>query len=225
MYGQLLYRKRYASIVHQVDVAEPGHALASGLTMPILRFLAKRSSPLTAAQIARLGAIGTEAGVRRAVDRLALHGVCSSDEVGGRTVYSLNYDHVLYDAVEAVLKANGELIRRLRKGLGQWNPEPLSAVLFGSAARRDGDARSDIDLLVVRPALRTDTAKRAWARQVHELRSDVDRWTGNRLQVLDWTRGVTMRHAAAEEALIQDLLADGVPIHGVRLSALLADSV
>ena len=51
--------------------------------MPILRALSGRSSPVTAAQLSRLAEAGTEAGVLRALERLAAHGVCLSDDVGG----------------------------------------------------------------------------------------------------------------------------------------------
>jgi predicted nucleotidyltransferase len=207
-----------------MDLAEPGRGLAGGLTMPILRALAGRSSPATAAQVSRLAEVGTEAGVRRALERLAAHGVCSPKEVGGRIVYTLNYDHLLYGAVAALLDADRELPRRLKNALGEWEPAPVSAVLFGSAARRDGDVDSDVDLLLVRPPLRTETRKREWVRQVHELRAAVHGWTGNRLQVLDWTSLDVRKHERSDEPLVDSLLDEGVTVAGSRLASLLERS-
>jgi predicted nucleotidyltransferase len=192
--------------------------------MPILRALAGRSSPATAAQLTRVAEVGTEAGVRRALERLAAHGVCRSEDVGGRLVYTLNDDHLLYDAVAALLDADRELPRRLRNTLAEWDPAPVSAVLFGSAARRDGDVDSDVDLLLVRPPLRTEAQKREWVRQVHELRAAVHRWTGNRLQVLDWSSLVLRRRARSGEPLVESLLDDGIPVAGSRLASLLERS-
>lgn len=120
----------------------------------------------------RIAVVGTEAGVRRAAERLAAHGVCLTEVIGGRVVYTLNYDHVLYDAVTALLKADRELPRRLKSALAGWEPAPASAVLFG-AARRDGDVGSDVDLLLVRPPQLTEARKREWVRQVHALRPAV----------------------------------------------------
>lgn len=207
-----------------MDLTEPGRGLAGGLTMPILRALAGRSSPATAAQLSRLAEVGTEAGVRRALERLAAHGVCSAEDVGGRVVYALNYDHLLYEAVAALLDADRELPRRLKGALADWELAPLSAVLFGSAARRDGDVDSDVDLLLVRPPLRTEARKREWVRQVHELRAAVHRWTGNRLQVLDWTSLDVRKHERSGEPLVASLLDEGVTVAGSRLAALLERS-
>lgn len=207
-----------------MDLAEPGRGLAGGLTMPILRALAGRSSPATAAQLSRLAEVGTEAGVRRALERLATHGVCSTEDVGGRIVYALNDDHLLYKAVASLLDADRELPRRLRDALAEWDPAPVSAVLFGSAARRDGDADSDVDLLLVRPSFRTEARKREWVRQVHELRAAVHRWTGNRLQVLDWTSLGLRKHERSDEPLVESLLDEGVTVGGSPLASLLQRS-
>ena len=192
--------------------------------MPILRALAGRSSPATASQLTLVAEVGTEAGVRRALQRLAAHGVCLSEDVGGRVVYTLNYDHLLYDAVSALLDADRELPQRLRSALTAWDPPPVSAVLFGSAARRDGDEESDVDLLLVRPPLRTEARKREWVRQVHELRAAVRSWTGNRLQVLDWSSLVLRRHERSNEPLVEALVDEGIWVAGSRLASLLERS-
>lgn len=142
-----------------VDVTDPATVLAGGLTMPILRALAHRSSPATAAQVHRAAVAGTEAGVRRALDRLTRHGLLLAEPIGDRIVYSLNRDHVLYPAVTALIRSADELPRRLRREISGWQVAPSAAALYGSAARRDGDADSDIDLLLVRPAPGRASAK------------------------------------------------------------------
>lgn len=190
--------------------------------MPLLRALSTRSTPATAAQLERVAGAGTGAGIRRALERLADHGVCLREEAGGRSVYSLNYDHVLYPAIVELLKADRALLARLRSTLRTWDSVPRSAVLFGSAARRDGDLESDIDLLLVRPISMSAASKRDWAQQVHALRTEVHRRTGNRLQVLDWSPAELRKRAAAREPFIDALLADGVTVHGTDLGELLA---
>ena len=204
-----------------MDLSEPGRGLAGGLTVPILRALAGRSSPATAAQLTRVAGAGTEAGVRRALERLAAHGLCASEELGGRVLFTLNRDHVLYGAVAALLKADAELPRRLERELATWDPLPSSAVLFGSAARGDGNLGSDVDVLLIRPPRLTGRLQQEWLRQVHELRGAVLRWTGNRLQVLDWTVPVLQQHDRSGELLVKAILAEGLTVAGSPLAALL----
>jgi DNA-binding transcriptional ArsR family regulator len=61
--------------------------------------------------------MGTEAGIRRALDRLARHGLLVAEQVGDRIVYSLNRDHVLHPAVAVLIQSGDELPPRLRKGI------------------------------------------------------------------------------------------------------------
>ena len=209
---------RYLSIV---DLSEPGHAFSGILTMPILRVLDGRSTPASAAQVFRSAHVGTAAGIGRALERLSSHGLCNKEVIGGRAVYSFNYDHVLYRAVRIALDADQILPKNLKRSLSAWSPEPVSAVLFGSAARRDGDYESDIDLLLLRPPTSAAVGGRSWAPQVHQLRLDVQRWTGNHLQVVDWTPKSLKLYASRREPLIGDLIQDGILLTGTPIHELL----
>lgn len=204
-----------------VDLAEPGLAFSGSLTMPVLRALDGRSLPASAAQIARTVVEGTPAGIRRSLERLSRHGVCKREQLGGRSLYSLNYEHVLYRAVRAALDANDLFVKRLRETLSSWEPQPVAGVLFGSAARRGGDIESDIDVLLIRPKLSSTERKRSWAPQVHELRTQVHSWSGNHLQALDWSESSLRRFAAKREALIDEILRGGVTLYGRSVSELL----
>jgi hypothetical protein len=171
--------------------------------------------------VARSAHDGTAAGIGRALERLSAHGLCNQEEIGGRALYSLNYDHVLYRAVRIALDADRALVKNFKRSLATWSPEPVSAVLFGSAARRDGDYKSDIDLLLVRPPIISAVRERSWAPQVHQLRLDAQRWTGNHLQVVDWTPKSLRLYASRGEPIIDDLIQDGVLLTGTPIRELL----
>ncbi|MHB1986545.1 MAG: hypothetical protein ACYCSF_00945 [Acidimicrobiales bacterium] len=204
-----------------MDVSEPGRGLTSGLTMPLLRVLAARSSPASVAQIMRLLPYGTHAGVSRALERMINGGVVLGEEIGGRVVYSLNFDHVLAPAVRALLRARDELPRRLRAELTKWETEPVAGLLYGSAARLDGDEDSDVDVLLVHPPFGTSSVRMRWAGQVHHLRSEVQRWTGNHCQVTDRPRAAIRRLARAREPVVDEWLNDGVHLVGTPIADLL----
>ena len=115
-----------------MDISDPATLLAGGLTVPLLRALSSRASPATAAQLRRAAAAGTEAGVRRALDRLALHGLVTTEEIGDRIVYLLNRDHVLYPAATALLRAERRASRagcaeRYRPGWFRLSPRRCTA--------------------------------------------------------------------------------------------------
>jgi predicted nucleotidyltransferase len=218
-----MYLQRYCCIITDVDVSEPGRGLTSSLTVPLLRVLAARSSPASAAQIMRLVPYGTHAGVSRALERMTNGGVVLGEEIGGRVVYSLNFDHVLAPAVRVLLRARDELPRRLRAELTKWETEPVVSLLYGSAARLDGDEDSDIDVLLVHPALNGSSVRMRWASQVHHLRSEVQRWTGNHCQVTDRSRATIRRLARAGEPVVDEWLNDGVHLVGTPFADLLAE--
>jgi len=190
--------------------------------MPLLRALSSRASPATAAQLRRVAAAGTEAGVRRALDRLARQGLLTTDEIGDRFVFSLNRDHVLYPAVTALLRAEDELPRRLRGEISAWQVPPVAVALYGSAARRDGDADSDIDILLVRPASLGSREREQWDGQVHRLRGLVRRWTGNRCQVTDRSAASLRRLSRAREPIVEEWRTGAVSLGAADISQLLS---
>jgi len=190
--------------------------------MPLLRALAARSTPASVAQLRRVAGVGTEAGTRRALDRLSLSGLVSRDLVGDRAVYSLNHDHLLNQAVSDLLGVSDQLVRHLHNEFGSWNPAPVSAALYGSAARRDGSDDSDIDLLLIRPTLPTKAARNDWESQIETLRERVRRWTGNHAQITDRSLAEIRRLAIAGEAIVESWRRDAVNLTGQPLPELLA---
>ena len=133
--------------------------------------------------------------------------------MGRNTVHELNRDHIAAPAADILANLRTVLWERFRKELGSWNPMPVYACIFGSAARRDGGPESDIDLLLVHPPFPGETPPtpkkkvglievlgtalstfgapqmsfnvQGWDRQVDRLRGEVQKWTGNPLQVVD----------------------------------------
>jgi hypothetical protein len=189
----------------------------------VLRALSRRSTPATATQIWRAADTGTLAGVHRACARLVEHGLVTSDEVGGRVVYLLNDRHVLHPAAMALLEVDGALFRRMTDHIAGWAVQPVTAAVFGSAARRDGDTGSDVDLLLVRPARLAAPDRRVWAAQVRDLTSAVHDWTGNRLQVLDRARTAMRTLARRGDPLIHALSDESVRLQGVDVDDLVGD--
>lgn len=191
------------------------------LDAEVLRVLATASGPMNARQIWRIAGRGSEKGIRTAAQRLDRLGVITASRVGASDVYVLNDEHLAATAIRALAGIRAALIDRIRRAVGDWKRAPVHVSLFGSAARGDGDARSDIDLLVVRPdAVGPDDE--TWRRQIDDLSSQILRWTGNHAGVLELSeREVRAAGRRRSHRPLDDLRRDAIDIAGGNLRQLL----
>jgi hypothetical protein len=218
-----------------VDLTDPTRAITSALDGPVLEVLARSGRPLTVGEIAAEATRGSEIGVRRVTARLVQQGIVIATRMGRNQVHELNREHVAAAAAEALTGLRVELWKRLRESLRVWDPPPVHASVFGSAARADGGPDSDIDLLLVHRPFTGETDARPagaiapfvhdmatpfispqdehiWHEQVDKLRGDVLRWTGNHSQVLDLS--LYQWWAAEEPKLFAEMERDAVPLVG-----------
>ncbi len=193
-----------------MDLSDPTRSVTATLDGPVLAVLAMAGRALTVGEIAKLAPRGSEIGLRRSCARLVGQGIVTATAMGRNTVLRLNRDHIAAGIADQLAGLRLELWRRFRLALADWQPAPLLACVFGSAARADGGTDSDIDLLVVRPTFPgeydrqpssrmlaalpfgstgieyvTSVSPETWDGQLDELRAQVGRWTGNSLQVID----------------------------------------
>ena len=134
-----------------MNLSKPLTAISPGVDADVLVVLAGSTMPRSGREMARHSG-RSNTGVQHVLDRLVDHGLVNRAEVGRTYLYSLNRDHLLAPVVEQMADVRAELIRRLRDAIDGWAIPAVHASLFGSAARGDGNARSDIDLLIVLPA-------------------------------------------------------------------------
>ena len=206
-----------------MDVAEPIRCVIPTLDGQALEVLVSVNRPLTGREIAHLARQGSESGVRRALDRLAQQGVVTAEQRAGAIFYQLNRDHLAYPAVDALTGLRRALLDRLADLLAAWAVQPLHASMFGSAARRDGDARSDIDILLIRPENVNEDSE-PWASQVEDLRERIDRWTGNRCQPYQVNLDGIADHVRAGAEIVQSWIRDSITVHGPGISSFLPAS-
>jgi hypothetical protein len=136
------------------------------------------------------------------------------------TLYPANREHLAWPAIEQLAGIRARLLERIRGTVAAWPIAPLHVSLFGSAARRDGDSESDIDVLLVRPD-GVGEDDEAWESQVGTLRAAVGSWTGNRCQSFVIDRGRLASHLTAKDPLVENWLRDEVLILGEHLQAII----
>ncbi len=192
-------------IGEQMDVSMPITTVVPSLDGPVLAALAATAGPIGLAAVHARAGRGSKSGVRSVLLRMIEVGLVL--EVPGGFV--LNRDHLAAPAVELLATLHGELTNRIRGVVEEWTAPPALVGLFGSAARRDGGAKSDIDVLVVSDD--PDLADR-----VDELAEKIRRWTGNRAQVIGRTSSEIARLRRAKEPILAEWSRDLIVIAGER---------
>lgn len=188
-----------------MDVSMPITTVIPSLDGPALAALAAMTAPMGLADVHTRSGRGSKSGVRSVLLRMVEEGLVL--EVHGG--YVLNRDHVAAPAVMLLASLHGELANRIRAVVEEWPIPPKLVGLFGSAARRDGDARSDIDVLVVTDDPDLDD-------RVDDLAELIRRWTGNRAQVVGRTPADVARLVRAKEPIVSEWTRDLIVIVGER---------
>ncbi len=196
-----------------MDLGRPHRVLAHPLDGSVLAVLSATTRPLTGREVARLAPEGSQPAISKALGRLADGGLVQRREAGNALLYTLNRDHLAAPAAVLLANLRNVLIERLREETARWDVQPLHASIFGSAARRDGDTTSDIDLLIVRPE-GTAVDDQQWQEQLDRLADAVERWTGNRASISELAESDLERLAEERPPVIEAISADAITLVG-----------
>jgi len=196
-----------------MDYRRPLLTLTPTLDGDVLATLARADIELSGRELARHIGHGSPEGVRRAADRLVSQGTLLRRTAGSARLYQLNRDHLAASWIEGLASLREQLIERLRTTISSWDQPPKLALLFGSVARGDGAADSDLDLLIVREA-GCDPDSDRWRTQLLELEQAATAWTGNDTRVLEY--GEEELFQASGEPVLKNALRDGIELYGSR---------
>lgn len=94
-------------------------------------------------------------------------------------------------------------------------------IVFGSFARREADAESDIDVVVVRPD-GVDEDDDVWSASIEAWRNDVDRLTGNRVEALEVGAAEAAKRLSSRSQVWANIRRDGRVVHGLTIDELAA---
>lgn len=191
-----------------MDLAAPYADLLTGLEGPVLEVLAGTTRPLTGRQVQRLVRRGGVPGVAATLSRLVESGLVLAEPAGRAMLYRANRDHLAWPVVEAAVGLRLALLRRISDDISGWQVRPLRAILFGSAARRDGGPDSDIDILLVRDVDLSDE----WMAQVDGLADRIKGWTGNEVQVIDVESRTWEQMVDESDPLVASVDAEGIDL-------------
>jgi len=173
---------------------------------------------MTGRALARVAGL-SQTTAQRTLGRLREAGLVVVDQAPPALVYRANAEHLAMPALQALLRLDERFRARLVEDVAGWQRGPESLVVYGSVARGQATAASDVDILVVRPdSIEPDEA--AWQRQVADLSDRVRRWTGRRASVVEMSAREVRDGLASSEAFLVEADRDGWLIAGQALHEL-----
>jgi predicted nucleotidyltransferase len=196
-----------------MDFRRPLQLVTPTLDGDVLSVLARAEAEMSGRELQRVIGHGSHQGVRNAADRLAAQGVVSRRSAGNANLYRLNRAHVAASWIEGLANLPAQVFGHLRTAIEGWEQPPVLVVLFGSVARGEATAQSDLDLLVVRPA-DCEPDEPPWQEQIAELQTQASAWTGNDTRILEFGES-ELAHSEPEPVLIE-ALQDGIELYGTR---------
>ena len=201
-----------------MDFVRPIEAVVPGAQGRVLAVLAETTAELNLRTVAQLAGISQAQASRLLPDLVAL-GVVERREVPPASLFRLVPEHVASRALLALARSADTALDemgRLAKALPQ---PPVSVIVFGSFARREAEAGSDIDVVVVRPG-EADEDDDKWSASLETWRRDVRRLTGNPVEILEVSADEAATKLAGRAQLWADIRRDGRVVHGLGLQQL-----
>lgn len=214
-----LLRLRVLSGYHgDVDFQRPVEAVIPGVQGRILAILAETTGELNLRTIARLADVSS-AQASRVLPELVALGLVERREAPPSALFSLVEENVAARLVRELSRARARVLDELGTLAGEIEPRPNSVVVFGSLARGDADAQSDVDIVLVRPS-GVDADDERWGSAIETWRTSVQRLTGNTVQVLEVDESEVGRRLRRPTELWSDVLREGVVVFGSSLEDL-----
>lgn len=199
--------------MHTVNLSHPLELISHPLDGRILEVLSGADAGFTGRQVHGLLGGHSVRGVQLGLDRLRRQGIVVAEPAGRAVLYRLNTSHLAASHVLSLAHLRHDLIRRLRSGFASWNPQPAAAYLFGSTARGDSVAGSDIDICIIRPEGVGDPDRADWREQVDSISRQVSAWTGNDTRVLEYAVDEVLA-LAGRDPLLVSIRDEGIHLAG-----------
>jgi predicted nucleotidyltransferase len=195
----------------RVDLSQPLSDISPSLHGEVLEFLVRTSIPATGRQVAAGIGRTSHRGTLLVLDQLVSSGLVQRTEAGPAHLYALNDWHLLAAPVREVARTRSLLFDRIARLLDDSETAPVTVAVFGSVARGTATTASDVDLLVLRDRSQDLDAL------LLELKSWVERWTGNVANIVEYTVQAWQSAEESRESFITDISRDAIVVWGAPL--------
>lgn len=201
-----------------MDFVRPIEAIVPGAQGRVLAVLAETTAELNLRTISQLGGVSQAQASRLLPDLVAL-GVVERREVPPASLFRLVPEHVASQALLALARSVDIVLVEMGRMAGALPRTPVSVIVFGSFARREAEAGSDIDVVVVRPT-EVGEDDDAWLASMEAWRRDVRRLAGNPLEILEVSANEAATKLGGRTPVWTDIRRDGRVVFGVGVDEL-----
>ena len=211
-----------------MDLSNPINSVVPSAHGSVLAVLSRTTEPLSGRAVASLtdGRVG-QWRANEILGELSDAGIVLREHRPPAKLHRLNRDHVAAEGITALADQWNTLLDRVKDELAQWELAPVTACMFGSAARGQGGPGSDIDILLV-PSddlAASEDIEEAWQAQADRLVAKVRSWSGNPCEVLELTLAEISAAVARDDRLANDLRRDALPLAGRDIRTILRPKV
>lgn len=185
-----------------MNFGEPFGGLMPGARGAVLAVLLRTGAPLTGRRVHALIADRHSLGaVQQALRELERLGLITTEIIGRAGVHRINEGHAALASLRSLASPIAMLTRVVQKAVSDVD----AVIAFGSVARGDAHADSDIDLVVLAPEGWTGRA---------DLQQRVQDGLGNDCDVLHLTREHFEPAPEDREPVVAEVLRDGIALVG-----------
>ncbi|HLF61890.1 MAG TPA: nucleotidyltransferase domain-containing protein [Acidimicrobiia bacterium] len=200
-----------------MDFVHPVHTVIPGVQGRILAVLAETSGELNLRTIASIANV-SEAQVSRVLPGLVAVGLVERREAPPSALFRLVREHIAAGPILALSRTRDRMIQEMRRIAESLSVPPASVIIFGSFARGQADAESDIDTLLVRPSGVSESDE-AWSATVQQWIDRVSDVSGNRVEVLEVDEDEVPARLDGGRSVWREIERDGLIIHGATLDS------
>jgi predicted nucleotidyltransferase len=195
-----------------MDFIHPLQTVVPGVQGRILAVLAKTTAELNLRTIASIADV-SEAQASRVLPGLVAIGLVERREAPPSALFRLIRDHIAAEPILALSRSRDRMIHEMRQIAEVLPVSPTSVIVFGSFARGEADADSDIDTLMIRPSGVSESDD-AWYEAVRQWIDRVGEVSGNRVEVLEADEDDVPARLHSGRSVWQDIEREGLIIHG-----------
>jgi hypothetical protein len=134
-------------------------------------------------------------------------------------VVKLVPEHLASQPILMLADLRHAFLKELHESAGRLDPAPVNITLFGSFARGDDDARSDVDMVLVRPST-VDEDDWIWAESIARWETYVRRISGNAANIIEVGEREVPMLIKSRQPLWQAIGREGIVLQGKSLAVI-----